>query len=564
MIYTMQINNLILGETYDYTGLCEALGEKTKAGDSKVAQLKQWACFFKWEHPINLKTKKTSKKFKIVEIYDTPLEKVDGRSNGNSTIFKNGELSKAIIEAVMSDYAIQSVFTSDSKDIVTNVNACSYWNINQLAEKVGLVSEYYRLFKEYPEQLEIMGLTKASSSIISDYNLIKNQILGGCKILKEEDSIIDYHYDIYICYSISRTQIEDEEQVILHYRNPSEEELKIINQCEQDTVEYFNAHKDEFEYKGKDLDAYNKIHKQIPKHIRQKVWNYCFDLCKQQIGSYKSHARKLCIEYDISIIAQLSDNIQEDIEGTVNKIYAIKRVEDARKKGEKTIKDMENILNSKSKKSWGNVKKIREAEIQSKHGMTLDEAKEQIDKAMKARQIAYIAKRLQKELSEEDQSALQVYIDGLMYKEDMLGVIHQIPKILDMLGYKSNSFIKGYTSKRAEQIMMELDWIDEFDRRVTESNCIAVGEYKQKDLVNELKLASEVEIYTDYQWNGEEGWIDTYLIINQCYYVKLISNTANDIYYLFLSIANTYKLKKDKMRVGILTKKVRERLEQIK
>ena len=564
MIYTMQINNLILGETYDYTGLCEALGEKTKAGDSKVAQLKQWACFFKWEHPINLKTKKTSKKFKIVEIYDTPLEKVDGRSNGNSTIFKNGELSKAIIEAVMSDYAIQSVFTSDSKDIVTNVNACSYWNINQLAEKVGLVSEYYRLFKEYPEQLEIMGLTKASSSIISDYNLIKNQILGGCKILKEEDSIIDYHYDIYICYSISRTQIEDEEQVILHYRNPSEEELKIINQCEQDTVEYFNAHKDEFEYKGKDLDAYNKIHKQIPQHIRQKVWDYCFDLCKQQIRNYKSHARKLCIEYDISIIAQLSDNIQEDVEDTVNKIYAIKRVEDARKKGEKTIKDMEDILNSKSKKSWGNVKKIREAEVQSKYGMTLDEAKEQIDKAVKARQIAYITKRLLKELSEEDQSALQVYIDGLMYKEDILSIINQIPQMLDMLGYESNSFIKGYTSKKVDQIMRELAWFDEFDKQVTESNCIDVGHFKQKDLVKELKLANKVEIYTDYQWNGEEGWIDTYLIINECHYIKLIANTANDIYFLFLSIANTHKLKKDNMRVGILTKKVRERLEQIK
>lgn len=560
----MKINNLILGKTYAYKGLCVALGEKDKAGDSKVAQLKQWACFFKWEHPINPKTKKTSKKFKIVEIYDIPLEKVDGRSNGNSTIFKNGELSNAIIRAVMSDYAIQSIFTHDCKDIVTNANTCSCWNIDRLAQEVGLVSEYHRLFKEYPEQLEIMGLTKASSSIVNDYNSIKTQILSGCKILKEEGSIIDYRYDIYICHSISRTQIEDVEQVIPHYRNPSEEELKIISQCEQDTVEYFNTHKDEFKYKGKDLDAYNKIHKQIPEHIRQKVWDYCFDLCKQQIRNYKSHARKLCIEYDISIIAQLSDTIQEDAEDTVNKIYAIKRVEDARKKGEKTIKDMEDILNSKSKKSWGNVKKIREAEIQNKYGMTLDEAKEQFDKAVKARQIAYITKRILKELSEEDQSALQVYIDGLMYKEDMLGVIHQIPQMLDMLGYNSNSFIKGYTSKRAEQIMMELDWIDEFDRRVTESNCIAVGEYKQKDLVNQLKLASEVEIYTDYQWNGEEGWIDTYLIINQCYYVKLISNTANDIYYLFLSIANTYKLKKDNMRVGFLTKKVRERLEQIK
>ena len=77
----MNLQLLQTGATYSYKELCETLGTTTKAGDSKTAQMKEFARYFNWEHPINPKTKKLSKKFTILEIYDTPMEKIDNRKN---------------------------------------------------------------------------------------------------------------------------------------------------------------------------------------------------------------------------------------------------------------------------------------------------------------------------------------------------------------------------------------------------------------------------------------------------------------------------------------------------
>ena len=77
----MNLQSLQTGATYSYKELCETLGTNTKAGDSKTAQMKEFARYFNWEHPKKPKTKKPSKKFTILEIYDTPMEKIDNRKN---------------------------------------------------------------------------------------------------------------------------------------------------------------------------------------------------------------------------------------------------------------------------------------------------------------------------------------------------------------------------------------------------------------------------------------------------------------------------------------------------
>ena len=78
---TLETNELQVGKVYSYRELCELFSEKQATSDSKKAQLKRWACNFNWDYPINPKTKKPSKKFRIVEVYDTPLEKVDNRKH---------------------------------------------------------------------------------------------------------------------------------------------------------------------------------------------------------------------------------------------------------------------------------------------------------------------------------------------------------------------------------------------------------------------------------------------------------------------------------------------------
>lgn len=59
----------------NYKEMCKILKEEICGGDSKKAQLKEWTRYFSWE--------KKGQKFIILDIYDTPLSKEDGRQNKN-------------------------------------------------------------------------------------------------------------------------------------------------------------------------------------------------------------------------------------------------------------------------------------------------------------------------------------------------------------------------------------------------------------------------------------------------------------------------------------------------
>lgn len=59
----------------NYKELCNALDEPIKTGKSKQLQLKDWERYFSYE--------KDGNKFIITEIFDTPLEKIDKRTEGN-------------------------------------------------------------------------------------------------------------------------------------------------------------------------------------------------------------------------------------------------------------------------------------------------------------------------------------------------------------------------------------------------------------------------------------------------------------------------------------------------
>ena len=63
---------------YTYAELCDVLGEWTRTGNSKISQMKRWRRHFLYDKP-------TSRVFRILKIYDEPLEVEDGRrGNGGS------------------------------------------------------------------------------------------------------------------------------------------------------------------------------------------------------------------------------------------------------------------------------------------------------------------------------------------------------------------------------------------------------------------------------------------------------------------------------------------------
>lgn len=75
-IQNVDTSNLVVGMVVkNYKELCKLLNENVLEGNSKKAQLKEWERYFLWE--------KKGQKFIILEIYDEPLPKNDGRQNRN-------------------------------------------------------------------------------------------------------------------------------------------------------------------------------------------------------------------------------------------------------------------------------------------------------------------------------------------------------------------------------------------------------------------------------------------------------------------------------------------------
>jgi hypothetical protein len=75
---SLKISNLSIGMVVkNYKILCHLLNQEAKTGKAKQYQLKNFERYFAWE--------KAGQKFIIMDIYDTPLEKIDLRKLGNNT-----------------------------------------------------------------------------------------------------------------------------------------------------------------------------------------------------------------------------------------------------------------------------------------------------------------------------------------------------------------------------------------------------------------------------------------------------------------------------------------------
>lgn len=74
--YEIDTSGLEIGMVVkNYKEMCGILNEQICEGNSKKAQLKEWSRYFVWE--------KKGQKFIILDIYDEPLSKKDGRQNKN-------------------------------------------------------------------------------------------------------------------------------------------------------------------------------------------------------------------------------------------------------------------------------------------------------------------------------------------------------------------------------------------------------------------------------------------------------------------------------------------------
>nr|DAF52756.1 MAG TPA: hypothetical protein [Siphoviridae sp. ctqSm5] len=125
-----------IGEKYKYKALCEAFDLKPSTGNTKIKHFKEFE-----QH---LKLEKEGTWFKLIEIYDTPKEKEDGRRMNTFTvrheqesIFKPDELQLGILWLL-------GIKAYENKARM-NQRKIAFFPTNELYVAVGLCNEYFNM-----------------------------------------------------------------------------------------------------------------------------------------------------------------------------------------------------------------------------------------------------------------------------------------------------------------------------------------------------------------------------------------------------------------------------------
>ena len=229
--------------TYTYREICEIRKEKIKSGNSKEAQLKEWKRHFKWEYPINPKTKKPSKKFLITEVYETPLDKIDGRVNNGGARENAGR--KGIYADSMK--LLVRLLTDDKKT--------QFYTKSEILAKSGVVPQfkYHLLIRndiEEDEDKEIKQNKIATNQYIADF---QSKFFGAFRTS---------------CNNAYKQNIDCSTGYIIYNKNQwksrrlaTEEEVKWINNKKQKVLRLLE----------KEIRDNNEFLQELRKHCKEDV-----------------------------------------------------------------------------------------------------------------------------------------------------------------------------------------------------------------------------------------------------------------------------------------------------
>lgn len=235
----MNISNVKVGDTYkNYKELCIVLGEKTKTGNAKKAQLKEWERFFKYE--------KEGNKFIITHVYDIPLPENNNKTKYIPTI------EKLILDKVVQFGNKGKVFISKS----------------QLMQELKMINENYT-FAKY-KQLRLakhmnISLEEVEEFYMTSDDLLKRNIEAALNSLRNQSLIfwtnamtlcfIETHAETNVKNKIKATKEEktneyNENTVSFSaikpvsyqtFRKATKEEIELILQVEKEILDKYNC-----------------------------------------------------------------------------------------------------------------------------------------------------------------------------------------------------------------------------------------------------------------------------------------------------------------------------------
>lgn len=285
----MQLNEKVkeiieVNGTYTYKEICELLEEKITTGAGKELQLSRWYQHMTWEHPINPKTKRPSKTFKITKVFDIPRQRIDTRQQLKH--FKEQQLECNFIFSILNDNNLHKT-VGDFGHIVA-IRA------KDLYQNIGLVNEHYYLMRNNTGAIsEFLSIEIQREMYRSMEEGNRRYTIGALNRLKKSKVIVDYAYS-YMWFDASHTE-----------HLATDEEVLTIENAIQKTIKYA---KEEYELELKNIGSlYDNSIKNS--HIQKELQDYLKDTIKKTIPSYEYYCRAYKVTF-----------LDENMKGYINKI----------------------------------------------------------------------------------------------------------------------------------------------------------------------------------------------------------------------------------------------------
>lgn len=276
----------------NYKELCALLGEKEHGGDSRKAQLKEFARYFEWE--------KSGQKFLITDIYDTPLPKEDGRNKGKYV---------KCIEIVLLNYL------SKQKGYTCTLSKKKWW------ELLGMINRKY----DNVSQEELLEINPVITKFeIRHYyqrcNKKLEEILFSALRSLSSRKLIDWEIETVIV-----TQNQEKQ----HYRVANEFEKKMILRAERYVLHKIMHLEKMFNVFAKQKqDEFYRLVNELLENSLDKDWQYYYKRVKiiynhdqvvEAIPDLEAELRKL--ELNDKVVNALNEHAEENYRKNGEKLF---------------------------------------------------------------------------------------------------------------------------------------------------------------------------------------------------------------------------------------------------
>lgn len=299
--YNDKIHQILeIENEYTYSELCAALGEKEKGGTAKQSQLATWFQHMTWEHPINPKTKKASKKFKILEIYDTPRQRIN--ITFQLEYFKQKQLECNFIFSIINN--------DNLHEEVGEFRAITGIKAKDMYQNIGLVNETYYLVRSNKESIsDFIPINNQIELFKQIENSNKKFTTGALSRLSRSNVIESYAY----------TYIWTDEYQKDHLA--TDQEHLAIEDGIKEMIDYAR----EWGHKVETIaDLYNG---KIKHCIASDLKDYMLDIIKKDIPTIKYFSRGFKVVYLKSKMKGYLEEIANESNQSFDKLQSIKLFE---------------------------------------------------------------------------------------------------------------------------------------------------------------------------------------------------------------------------------------------